>query len=153
MSRRLLWQVAAGLAAGQALFGLVTLVWPSAPGADALMVRLLIWQAAPVWLLQLFLGVPILAVLIWRGRGGLARGLLGLSLAATLALPGLLLAETAHLHAMFLDASVTNPNRTLRLLSLARWADAGLGLAALIALRLAARAEALQPETASPNAP
>jgi len=139
--RRLLWLSVGVIATAQAAFGLVTLVWPPEAGIEALITRLQIWQAAPVWGLQLFLAVPVLVTLIWQCRARLARGLLLLCLALTLALPALLIVETAVLHQVALDTM--SLHRDLRLLSLARWADAGLGLAALIALRLAARAEAL----------
>ncbi|MBZ4022298.1 hypothetical protein CKO11_07485 [Rhodobacter sp. TJ_12] len=139
--RRILWASAGGIALLQALFGLATLVWPAGMRLEALVERILIWQAAPLWFAQIFPGLPILVALFWRARSGLVRVLLVLSLAAALALPFTLMAEMALLHQMLLDTVA--PNGALRLLGLARWADAVLGLVALIALRLAARAEAL----------
>lgn len=123
----------------QAVFYLATLVWPADMGAEALVLRLMLWQAYHLPALTGFIIVPLLAVLIWPAQGGLVRLLLLACLLASVALPVLALAQGEALHRILTDPGA--PRALLRLAGLARWADAGLALAALMALRLAGRAE------------
>ncbi len=140
LGRRLLWRAAGVVAFAQAVFYLATLVWPEGTEARALVTRLSLWQALQLAPMQAFVGVPLLGALIWGAGGRLVRGLLALSLIAGGALVILALLQADLLHRFLADP--TAPRAMLRLLGLARWADAALALAALVALRLAWRAEA-----------
>lgn len=123
----------------QALFYLATLVWPADTGVEALAIRLMLWQSYHLPALTGFVVIPLLAMLIWPAPGGLVRLLLLACLLASVALPVLALAQGEVLHRFLADPRA--PRALLRLAGLARWADAGLALAALMALRLARQAE------------
>lgn len=143
--RRLLWALAGIFVFAQAAFYLALLIWPAGSDLAALMLRLAAWEAVPALGLQLFLGVPVLIALVWMARLGLSRGLIVLGLACLGLQLGLMAWQIDMLQVVAHDALA--PQAALRGLSLARWADAGLALAALIALRLAWRAEALRLDT------
>lgn len=136
----MLWFAAQVLTGLQLAFYLATLVWPEEAGAEALALRLVVWHEWHVMAVQLFALVPIWGALLWRAKGRLARLLLLVSLSSSAALTAFALLETGALQRFFADAGADYG--TLRLLALARVSDAALALAALIALRLAFRAEA-----------
>lgn len=135
-----LWLAAQVLMGAQLAFYLATLVWPAEGGAEALALRLVVWHEWHVLAVQLFALVPLWGALLWRSKGWLARLLLLVSLGASAALSAFALLETEALQRFFAEAGASYG--TLRLLALARVSDAALALAALIALRLAFRAEA-----------
>lgn len=137
--RRLLWTLAGLFVFAQAVFFLALLVWPGGADLGALMLRLAAWEAAGALAVQIFFGAPALIALFWGARRGLARGLIALAFLATCGLLVLAAWEIDALHYLANDSLA--PRGILRGLGLARWADAGLGLFALIALRLAWRAE------------
>ena len=135
-----LWLAAQGMMGAQLAFYLATLVWPEGMGAEALAMRLVAWHEFHVLAVQLFVLAPLWGVLLWRTKGRLARILLLVSLGASAALSVFALYETEALQHFFADAGASYS--TLRLLALARFSDAALALTALVALRLAGRAEA-----------
>lgn len=135
----MLWIVAGVVAFAQAVAYLAMLVFPAASDVTALAVRALVLQALPLLALQVFVALPLAGALIWRARRGLERAILALALLAWAALAVLSLIEGEVVTQLLADP--TAPRRLVRLMGLARWADAGLALVALIALRLAWRAE------------
>ena len=139
MIRRALWLAAGAVALLQAAAYLAALVWPAAGDLRALAIRAMVLQALPLLALQLFVALPLAGVLIWRARRGLERAILALVALAWAALAVLSLFETDVITQLLADPAA--PRRMVRLMGLARWADAGLALVALIALRLAWRAE------------
>lgn len=139
MTQRILWILAGLVAFAQAALYLAALVWPAASDVSALALRAMVLQALPLLALQLFVALPLAMILIWRARRGLERAILGLVLLAWVALVALSVFEGDSILRVMGDPTASR--RLVRLIGLARWADAGLALAALIALRLAWRAE------------
>lgn len=140
VGQRILWIVAGAVAFAQAAIYVAALIWPASSDIPALALRAMVLQALPLLGLQLFLGLPLAGVLIWRARRGLERAVLAVALLAWAALVALSVFEGDMVLQLMSDP--TAPRRLVRLIGLARWADAGLALVALIALRLAWRAEA-----------
>jgi len=146
--QRLIWTAAGLFAFVQAVFYIAMLIWPEGTDLAALVRRFALWLSLRGIFVQMFIGIPALLLLFWRARGPLERGLVALALSATCAI---LVISGIELEALTLIAGdELAPRSYIRWLGVARWVYAGLGIVALIALRLAWRAEVLHPDAPRP---
>lgn len=136
--RRVLWWLASGFLAIQAVAFVALLIWPATGDMQAVLARLDILFGFHFFAAQAVLGLPLLAGLIWGAKSGTVRALLALCLVAA----GMLaLAPAVEIEVM---NRAEPPATPLSLLLLAHWVEAALGLVALALLQLAWRAERLR---------
>jgi hypothetical protein len=134
-------RLGAGFVLVQAGVFVALLVWP--PGTDlaAVVARLQLWQGLAIYAWQGLLGLPVLAALVWRARGGARRGLMLGALLASAGVLALSFDELLRLGTLLEPQAMQAP--VLRLMGAHRLAEAALALAALGLMRLAVRHERL----------
>ncbi|MBD3787902.1 MAG: hypothetical protein IE922_13215 [Sphingomonadales bacterium] len=149
--RRWLWRGAGLFAAVQLLWFAAMAVWPPEAGVAGAVQRIVLWQEVRGMLWQMWIGAPVLVALALGARSWMVRLMLGFALFAS-TLIGALVALDLSLVQTAVAQGAPGSAALGQMLDLTRLFACALGLAAVLLVRLAWRAESAAPPLAQPAA-